>query len=61
MTVSGALLPALLPFPIPVAIVIALDSRGPVFYRRQVVGQGGKLFDALKLRTMSWTTTIASA
>lgn len=49
---SGGLLLALLPFLIPVSIAILLDSRGPVFYRRQVVGQWGQLFDALKLRTM---------
>ncbi len=28
------------------------DSAGPVFHRRQVVGQGGKIFNAFKLRTM---------
>ena len=49
---SAGLLLMLLPFLIPVSIAILLDSRGSVFYRRQVVGQGGKLFDALKLRTM---------
>jgi exopolysaccharide biosynthesis polyprenyl glycosylphosphotransferase len=34
------------------AVAIKLDSPGPVFYRRRVVGVGGKLFDALKFRTM---------
>jgi len=52
LVLSGGLLILLLPFLIPVSIAILLDSRGSVFYRRQVVGQGGKLFDALKLRTM---------
>jgi exopolysaccharide biosynthesis polyprenyl glycosylphosphotransferase len=31
---------------------IKRDSPGPVFHRRQVVGQGGKIFNAFKLRTM---------
>ena len=52
VVLSGSLLVLLLPFLIPISIAILLDSRGSVFYRRQVVGQGGKLFDALKLRTM---------
>ena len=52
VVLSGSLLILLLPFLIPISIAILLDSPGSVFYRRQVVGQGGKLFDALKLRTM---------
>jgi len=35
-----------------IAILIKLDSRGPVFYRRRVVGMGGLRFDAFKFRTM---------
>lgn len=34
------------------AILISLDSAGPILYRRPVVGVGGKQFHALKLRTM---------
>jgi exopolysaccharide biosynthesis polyprenyl glycosylphosphotransferase len=34
------------------AIAIKVDSPGPVFYRRRVVGVRGKSFDALKFRTM---------
>ncbi|OUC06860.1 glycosyl transferase, partial [Litorilinea aerophila] len=30
-----------------------LDSPGPVFYRRRVLGVGGKEFDAFKFRTMA--------
>ena len=52
VAISGGLLLVLLPFLIPVSIAILLDSRGSVFHRRQVVGQGGKFFEALKLRTM---------
>jgi exopolysaccharide biosynthesis polyprenyl glycosylphosphotransferase len=34
------------------AILIKLDSRGPVFFRRRVAGVGRREFDAFKLRTM---------
>lgn len=35
-----------------VALVIKLSDGGPVFYRREVVGQHGRRFYALKFRTM---------
>ena len=35
-----------------IALAIKLDSRGPVFYRRRVLGRGGRAFDAFKFRTM---------
>jgi len=38
-----------LPF---IALAIRLDSPGPVFYRQERVGKGGKVFKVLKLRTM---------
>jgi lipopolysaccharide/colanic/teichoic acid biosynthesis glycosyltransferase len=34
------------------ASVVRLDSPGPVFYRRRVMGRGGTQFDAFKFRTM---------
>jgi lipopolysaccharide/colanic/teichoic acid biosynthesis glycosyltransferase len=34
------------------AILIKLESRGPVFYRQRRVGRGGRPFDLWKLRTM---------
>lgn len=34
------------------AVAIKLDSPGPVIYRRRVVGQNGREFDAFKFRTM---------
>lgn len=34
------------------AIIVKLDSPGPVIYRRRVVGQNGKPFDAFKFRSM---------
>ncbi|MEO6062008.1 MAG: sugar transferase [Thermoflexales bacterium] len=34
------------------ALIVALDSRGPILHRRRVMGRGGAQFDAFKLRTM---------
>jgi len=36
----------------PIALLIRLDSPGPVVYRRRVVGLNGREFDAFKFRTM---------
>lgn len=38
-------------FPV-AAVLVKLDSPGPILYRRTVVGKKGKRFDALKFRTM---------
>uniref|UniRef100_A0A540VFV7 Sugar transferase n=1 Tax=Litorilinea aerophila TaxID=1204385 RepID=A0A540VFV7_9CHLR len=46
-------LPVLVPLFAVVAVLIKLDSPGPVFYRRRVLGVGGKEFDAFKFRTMA--------
>lgn len=46
------LLPLLLPFVAVVALLVKLDSPGPAFYRRHVMGVGGREFDAFKFRTM---------
>ena len=35
-----------------IALVIKLDSRGPVFYRQQRVGKDGKIFRIFKFRSM---------
>jgi len=45
LTLFGALFPFL-------AVAIYLESRGPIFYLQQRVGQGGKIFWMAKLRTM---------
>ena len=42
----------LLPFFVILALLIKLDSPGPILYRRRVVGQGKREFDAFKFRTM---------
>ena len=36
-----------------IAVLIKLDSRGPVIYRRRVMGVNGRQFDAYKFRTMT--------
>ena len=36
-----------------IGLLIKLDSPGPIFYRRRVLGIGGKEFDAFKFRTMA--------
>jgi exopolysaccharide biosynthesis polyprenyl glycosylphosphotransferase len=35
-----------------VAVLIKVDSKGPVFYRQRRVGKNGRLFDVIKFRTM---------
>jgi len=49
---SGSLLILFLPAFVILAILIKLDTRGPVFYRSQRVGQSGRLFNMLKFRSM---------
>lgn len=51
-TLSLAILLVIWPILLISAIAIRLDSPGPVFYRRKVVGRGKKAFQAFKLRTM---------
>lgn len=50
--VSLGILLIIWPIMLAIAIAVKLDSTGPIFYRRRVVGVGGKAFDALKFRTM---------
>ncbi len=50
MTLASLLVVA--PMFVLIAILIRLDSPGPIFYRRRVMGLNGGQFDALKFRTM---------
>jgi exopolysaccharide biosynthesis polyprenyl glycosylphosphotransferase len=50
LVIPGLIL--LSPFLLTIAILIKLDSPGPVIYRRRVMGVRGKQFDAYKFRTM---------
>jgi lipopolysaccharide/colanic/teichoic acid biosynthesis glycosyltransferase len=49
---SGIALIALPPVFLVIAILIKLDSRGPVFYRQARMGVGSRVFQILKFRTM---------
>jgi exopolysaccharide biosynthesis polyprenyl glycosylphosphotransferase len=52
LLVSSIVLVVIWPLMLVIAVAIKFDSPGPVLHRRRVVGVGGKLFDALKFRTM---------
>jgi exopolysaccharide biosynthesis polyprenyl glycosylphosphotransferase len=52
LLVGGLISIVVLPTIAVVAVVIKLDSRGPVFYRQERMGRGGKTFQILKFRTM---------
>ena len=41
-----------LPFWLVVAVIIKIDSRGPIFYKQSRSGQNGKLFEIIKFRSM---------
>ncbi|MEO7336987.1 MAG: TIGR03013 family XrtA/PEP-CTERM system glycosyltransferase [Caldimonas sp.] len=49
---SCVLLALAVPFMLITAMAITLESKGPVFYRQQRVGQHGRLFAVLKFRSM---------
>ncbi len=49
---SCVLLLAAAPVMLVTAVCIALESRGPIFYRQERVGQDGKTFQVLKFRSM---------
>ncbi len=50
LTIPGLI--ALFPAFLIIAIAIRLDSPGPIFHRRRVMGVNGREFDAFKFRTM---------
>lgn len=43
---------AFAPLMVAIAVLVKLDSPGPIFHRRRVLGQSGRRFDAFKFRTM---------
>jgi sugar transferase (PEP-CTERM system associated) len=49
---AGLLLLVSFPFMAVTALAIVLDSRGPIFYRQDRVGMGGKVFRVFKFRSM---------
>ena len=52
LAVAGLALLLLAPLWLVIALLIKLDSRGPVFYRQERVGMDGRLFLFVKFRTM---------
>ena len=50
-TLLGILLAPLIGF---LALMVRVDSPGPAIYRADRIGQGGRRFRCLKLRTMRW-------
>ena len=52
MCLSGAGLIVSAPFWAIIAAAIKLESRGPIFYAQPRVGERGRIFDALKFRSM---------
>jgi lipopolysaccharide/colanic/teichoic acid biosynthesis glycosyltransferase len=52
LAVAAPLLILISPLLLVLAVVVRLDSPGPAFYRRRVMGRGGAPFDAFKFRTM---------
>lgn len=52
ISVAMALMAILSPVFALIAVLVSLDSPGPVIYRRRVIGKYGKSFDMLKFRSM---------
>ncbi|MEX2158063.1 MAG: sugar transferase [Dehalococcoidia bacterium] len=52
LLVAAAVLLAVSPLLAIIAIIVKLESPGPVFFRQQRIGMGGRPFNILKFRTM---------
>lgn len=52
LLVATAVLVAVSPLLAIIAIIVKLESPGPVFFRQQRIGMSGRPFDILKFRTM---------
>lgn len=59
--VSASFLLAMLPIMALVALLIRLDSPGPIFYLQERVGEGGRKFRILKFRSMRTDAEAAGA
>jgi exopolysaccharide biosynthesis polyprenyl glycosylphosphotransferase len=52
LVVASAILVLSAPIFLGAAVAVRLSSRGPVFFRQRRIGQGGRVFQVLKFRTM---------
>jgi len=52
LTISSFFLLLIMPFLSVIALLIKLDSPGPVLFRQQRVGENGRIFHMIKFRTM---------
>ena len=56
LVVSGVGILVLAPFMLVIALLIKVESQGPVLFRQQRIGLGKKIFPILKFRTMRINT-----
>jgi exopolysaccharide biosynthesis polyprenyl glycosylphosphotransferase len=61
IVLGSVLLMATLPLLLMTALAIKLDSRGPIFYRQERVGRGGRVFTLFKFRSMRTDAEAAGA
>jgi exopolysaccharide biosynthesis polyprenyl glycosylphosphotransferase len=61
LVVASLMLIFMMPFLIGFAIAVKLTDGGPIFYRQRRVGEGGKEFEMVKLRSMRVTSEDAGA
>jgi Undecaprenyl-phosphate galactose phosphotransferase WbaP len=52
MILTVLLLLVTLPISLVLAVLVRLDSKGPILYKQKRLGQNGELFDSYKFRTM---------
>ena len=58
---SAVLLVLAAPVMVLATVAIRLDSRGPVFYRQERVGLGGRSFQCVKFRSMAFAAYFVSS